>query len=50
MGMCARKSALPSRKIAKERAAQIRKVEGFPMSAYRCKFCGFWHLTSMVKA
>lgn len=46
---CARKSALKSRKAAKESITRMLKSQGVRLNAYRCNTCGMWHLTRFPK-
>ena len=49
-GACGRKNRYESRERAMEAAFKsMAYYDASPLRAYKCKFCGGWHLTSMVE-
>lgn len=36
-----------SRKIARTKAAQSRRINGYPLYTYKCLACHHWHLTHL---
>lgn len=44
MKSCPGKVPFFSERVAKQRAREIREAEGTDMHAYRCSFCGYYHL------
>lgn len=48
-GVCPKdgKLCLKGRKRARAKAAASKRVSGYPIYIYKCRFCHHWHLTHL---